>query len=80
MLTFLTRAFAIEIKVSTTQELRQAIHTTNQTVDEEPIEILLADGHYNNATNLRITRPGSPYVHYLARPRKSSSLVMVCAN
>jgi hypothetical protein len=56
-LLFLTRAFAIEIKVSTTQELRQAIHTTNQTVDEEPIEILLADGHYNNATNLRITRP-----------------------
>lgn len=56
-LLFFPSAAAVEINVATTQELRQAIHSANQTVDEGPIEILLADGHYNNATNLRIKRP-----------------------
>lgn len=53
---FFPRAAAVEIKVATTQELRQAIRSAHQTVYEEPIEILLADGHYENATNLRIDR------------------------
>jgi len=53
--TFFCEGSVTTYRVSSVKELKEAVHQINLLPTSLPVEVILADGDYENATNIRIT-------------------------
>lgn len=56
---FFCEGSAITLRVESVAELKRAVNRVNLLSHEQPVEIILADGVYENATNIRIMHPNT---------------------
>jgi hypothetical protein len=68
--TFFCEGSVTAYRVSSVQELKEAVYQINSLPDAQPVEIILADGDYENATNIRITHANTTLRSQSNDPKK----------